>query len=108
MRLNAMPEFPAKFLAQCTGGEWTTAPTAALTGFAVDTRQLQAGQVFVALKTEKRDGHDFLADAVANGAGAALVARADHAIALPQLVVRDPLAAFQAIAREHRRAFRGP
>jgi len=37
-----------------------------------------------------------------------LVAVPNTALALPQLVVRDPLVAFQAIAREHRRAFRGP
>lgn len=64
--------------------------------------------MFVALRTEKRDGHDFLAAAAAAGAGGALVARANAAIALPQLVVADPLVAFQAIAREHRRAFPGP
>jgi len=83
-------------------------PTAPLTGFTMDTRQLRAGQVFVALKTEKRDGHDFLAAARSAGASAALVEKANPALALPQLVVADPLAAFQVIAREHRRAFRGP
>jgi UDP-N-acetylmuramyl pentapeptide synthase len=35
------------------------------------------------------------------------VSRAVADVALPQLVVADPLAAFQAIARGHRRAFRG-
>ena len=63
--------------------------------------------MFIALKTEKRDGHDFLADAQTAGAGAALVAVANPKIALPQLVVRDPLRAFHAIARENRRAFHG-
>ncbi len=74
----------------------------------MDTRQIRAGQVFVALKTDKRDGHDFLAVAQTAGAGAALVAKADPSLAFPQLVVADPLTAFQAIAREHRRTFRGP
>lgn len=74
----------------------------------MDTRQLRTGQVFVALKTGKRDGHDFLAAAQAAGASAALVAQANPDLALPQLVVADPLVAFQAIAREHRRTFRGP
>ena len=74
----------------------------------MDTRQLRAGQVFVALRTEKRDGHEFLPAAQAAGASAALVATPNPALALPQLVVADPLAAFQAIAREHRRTFRGP
>lgn len=103
-----MPLFLPAQLASWTGGRWTAAPAAALEGFTIDTRQLRRGQIFVAIKTDKRDGHDFLAAAQAAGASAALVAKADAALALPQLVVADPLAAFQAIAREHRRMFRGP
>lgn len=103
-----MPTFAPDTLAQWTGGRWTAPPRSPLTGFAIDTRAVGAGQVFVALKTDQRDGHDFLAAALAAGAGAALVATPDAAVALPQLVVADPLAAFQAIARAHRRAFRGP
>jgi UDP-N-acetylmuramoyl-tripeptide--D-alanyl-D-alanine ligase len=94
-------------LAAWTGGRWTAQPAAPLAGFTMDTRQLRAGQVFVALKTDKRDGHEFLPAAEAAGASAALVAVANPALALPQLVVADPLAAFQAIAREHRRQFHG-
>ncbi len=103
-----MPSFAPGQLATWTGGRWTTEPAAPLTGFTQDTRQLRAGQVFVALKTDKRDGHDFLPAAQAAGATAAIVATANSTLALPQLVVADPLAAFQAIARAHRRAFRGP
>jgi UDP-N-acetylmuramoyl-tripeptide--D-alanyl-D-alanine ligase len=103
-----MPEFSAQLLSAWTGGRWTAQPVAPLSGFAIDTRQLRPGQVFVAIKTEKRDGHDFLAAAQAAGAGAALVARVDASVSLPQLVVKEPLLAFQAIAREHRRNFTGP
>jgi UDP-N-acetylmuramoyl-tripeptide--D-alanyl-D-alanine ligase len=91
-----------------TGGRWTVEPTAPLSGFSFDTRKLHAGEIFVALKTEKRDGHEFLADAQTAGAAAALVATPNKALALPQLVVANPLAAFHAIARAHRTAFRGP
>jgi UDP-N-acetylmuramoyl-tripeptide--D-alanyl-D-alanine ligase len=103
-----MPTFAPDQLARWTGGRWTARPAAPLTGFTMDTRQLRAGQVFVALKTDKRDGHDFLSAAQAAGASAALVATANPALPLPQLVVADPLGAFQAIAREQRRLFRGP
>src|SRR5581483_5456989 len=102
-----MSLFSPAQLALWTGGRWTVPPTAPLTGFAIDSRLLQAGQIFVALKTDRRDGHDFLPAALAAGATAALVARAHPRIALPQLVVGDPLAAFQAIASEHRRLFAG-
>jgi UDP-N-acetylmuramoyl-tripeptide--D-alanyl-D-alanine ligase len=102
-----MPEFSPAQLARWTDGRWTAEPKAPLTAFHFDTRQVRSGAVFVAVKTEKRDGHAFLTDALAAGAVAALVAVPDAAVALPQLVVADPVAAFQAIAREHRRAFRG-
>ncbi len=102
-----MPEFPAQLLAEWTGGRWTAQPVSPLLGFCVDSRQIKAGQIFVALRTDKRDGHDFIASAAAAGAGAAIVSAPNPAALLPQLVVADPLAAFQAIAREHRRAFRG-
>jgi UDP-N-acetylmuramoyl-tripeptide--D-alanyl-D-alanine ligase len=103
-----MPSFSPASLAAWTGGCWSAQPALPLGGFTQDTRQLREGQVFVALKTEKRDGHDYLAAAAAAGASAALVNRVNPDIALPQLVVTDTLTAFQTIAREHRRAFRGP
>src|SRR3954468_22676754 len=98
-----MSEFSAQHLAQWTGGRWTSKPAARLTGFTTDTRQLGTGQVFVAIRTEQRDGHDFLSLAEAGGASAAIVSAENSALKLPQLVVDDPLRAFQAIAREHRR-----
>ncbi len=103
-----MPVFQPDHLASWTSGKWTSLPASALVGFTTDTRQLRNGHVFVALKTDKRDGHDFLPAAQAAGASAALVSRADPALVLPQLVVADPLVAFQSIAREHRRTFRRP
>jgi UDP-N-acetylmuramoyl-tripeptide--D-alanyl-D-alanine ligase len=102
-----MPTFDPKTLEAWTGGCWTAAPSGPLTGFCADSRRIAPGQVFVALATGRRDGHDFIAGARQAGAAAAIVARAEPAAGLAQLVVADPLAALQAIAREHRRAFRG-
>jgi UDP-N-acetylmuramoyl-tripeptide--D-alanyl-D-alanine ligase len=103
-----MPTFAAEKLATWTGGTWSPFPGTAITGFNQDTRTLGAGQVFVALKTDKRDGHDFVREARTRGAAAALVVRAAADTPLPQLVVADPLTALQRIAREHRREFHGP
>ncbi|MEL6297830.1 MAG: UDP-N-acetylmuramoyl-tripeptide--D-alanyl-D-alanine ligase [Pseudomonadota bacterium] len=50
--------------------------SAAITGFSIDTRTLEPGDVFVAI-TDQRDGHDFVSNAFAAGAAAALV-RADY------------------------------
>lgn len=94
-------------MAAWTGGRWTRLPGGAVVGFTQDTRSLAAGQVFVALRTDKRDGHDFLGAAQQRGATAALVNREDQAATLPQLVVGDTLEALQRIAREHRREFHG-
>ena len=69
-----MPVFAPDTLAQWTGGRWTAPPLSPLTGFAIDTRAVRPGQIFVALKTEQRDGHDFLAAAAAAGASAAQLA----------------------------------
>ena len=107
-RRSGMTDFPPSLLATWTGGRWTAQPVSLLAGFTIDTRQLRSGQIFVALKTGKRDGHDFLAAAEAAGASAAIVRVPSDGLKLPQLVVADPLIAFQTIAREHRRRFTGP
>lgn len=103
-----MPSFTPDFLARVSEGVWSRIPAEPLTGFGNDTRQIQPGQVFVALRTEKRDGHHYLKEAQAAGASAALVSTIDDTVALPQLQVADTLTAFQTIAREHRRRFTGP
>lgn len=97
-----MPVFPPDRLAAWTNGRWSTSPAQLVLGFTVDSRKLAPGQMFVALRTDKRDGHDYLAAAAEAGASAALVQRADDSLDLPQLVVADPLAAFQTLARLHR------
>ena len=83
-----------------------------LAGVSTDTRQLCAGDVFVAIDGDRFDGHRFVADAFAGGAVAALVRydRVDDLTAGdgPCLVVDDPLRAMARIARDHRRSFTGP
>jgi UDP-N-acetylmuramoyl-tripeptide--D-alanyl-D-alanine ligase len=64
--------------------------------------------MFVALKTDKRDGRAFVEAARCAGASAALVASPVAGIPLAQLVVGSPLAALQVIAHRIRRAFHGP
>jgi UDP-N-acetylmuramoyl-tripeptide--D-alanyl-D-alanine ligase len=80
---------------------------ASFTRVSTDTRRLNAGDLFVALRGENFDAHDFLADA-AHKACALVVEKLDPAIALPQLVVRDTLLALGQIAVLNRAAFSGP
>ena len=101
-----MPTFSTADLAAWSGGRWTVAPCAVVTGFGTDTRALCAGDVFVAVRTERRDGHDFLGAARSQGAACALVER-QVADDLPQLVVDDSLAALRRVAARWRTNFPG-
>ena len=102
-----MPVFQPESLARWAGGRWSGPPARPIRGFSADTRQMKPGDLFVALATERRDGHEFLEEALAGGASAALVS-APRPVALAQLAVNDTLAAFHRIARAHRRQFPGP
>ncbi|TCP43139.1 UDP-N-acetylmuramoyl-tripeptide--D-alanyl-D-alanine ligase [Rhodovulum marinum] len=87
--------------AAATGGRATCDWQA--TGVSIDTRSLAPGDLFVAL-TDQRDGHDFVADALARGAAAALVSRVPEGVAgdAPLLIVPDVLAALGALGRAGR------
>lgn len=74
-----------------------------LRGVATDTRAMERGALFVALRGERFDGHDFVAEAFRGGAAAALVSREVSAPG-PQLVVPDTLEALGALAASHRRS----
>jgi len=87
--------------ARATGGTATTQWAA--NGVSIDTRSIQPGDLFVALK-DVRDGHDFVADALARGAAAALVSRRPDGVAsdAPLLIVNDVLEALEALGRAGR------
>ncbi|MBA3910092.1 MAG: UDP-N-acetylmuramoyl-tripeptide--D-alanyl-D-alanine ligase [Rhodobacter sp.] len=67
-------------------------------GVSIDTRTLQPGDLFVALK-DVRDGHDFVAAALEKGAAAALVSRIPEGVSdtAPLLLVPDVLRALEAL-----------
>ncbi len=73
-----------------------------------DTRTLRAGDLFVALRGERFDAHDFLAQARAAGAIAALAERGLAEAGLPGLQVDDSRAALGALAAGWRRRFELP
>ena len=80
-------------------------------GIQTDTRNLKPGEVFVALRGEKFDGHEFASVAIKQGAIAAIVDRrfqADIAPKLPLLQVEDTLQAYQKIASWWREQFKIP
>ena len=72
-----------------------------------DTRAIAPGDLFVALKGERFDAHDFLADAVAKGAAAVVVHDAARGgeLGVPVYAVTDTLVALGRLARYWRRAW---
>jgi UDP-N-acetylmuramoyl-L-alanyl-D-glutamate--2,6-diaminopimelate ligase len=69
-----------------------------ITGVREDSRQVRAGDLFVARAGTKADGARFIADAQARGAVAAVVAARMPGLLLPQIVVNDPGAAASGLA----------
>jgi UDP-N-acetylmuramoyl-tripeptide--D-alanyl-D-alanine ligase len=80
----------------------------ALTRVHSDTRSLRPGDLFVALRGERFDANDFLAQAKANGAAAALAERGLAAAGLPGLEVADSGAALMQLAGAWRSRFMLP
>ncbi len=93
---------------------WTSAEAVAATGgqtqsewsvdgVSIDTRTIEKGDLFVALK-DVRDGHDFVAQALEAGASAALVSRVPDGVSedAPLLIVDDVLNGLEALGRAAR------
>lgn len=78
-----------------------------VSGITTDTRKIGKGDVFVALKGERFDGHDYLRDAVRDGASAVVVSRAPKlsSLGVPVYEVRDTLVALGALAHYWRGAW---
>lgn len=82
-------------------------PDAEFTAVSTDSRGLQHGELFVALRGERFDGHDFLAD-VAERACGLVVDTPDRSLRVPQWVVPDTVVALGRIALCNRERFNGP
>ncbi len=104
-----MPLFKIDDLKLWTGGEWfgLADKKPEIRAFSVDSRNMPPSAAFVALKA-KRDGHDFIEDAVKNGAKAVIAERQVENCPVPVLVVKDTLKALQTVAKFHRLRFDSP
>jgi UDP-N-acetylmuramoyl-tripeptide--D-alanyl-D-alanine ligase len=79
---------------------------AVYTSVSTDTRTLKPGDLFVALVSEKADGHDFAARAVAAGAAGIVASREVVGTAsVPIIHVTDTVEAYGLLARHHRDGF---
>src|SRR5580698_5678090 len=74
----------------------------AVNGLSIDTRTLKAGDLFVALQGDNRDGHDFVAAAFAAKASAALVSQPPDGASGPLLTVAHTQRGLEDLARAAR------
>lgn len=100
------PQFTAASLARHTNGRLVGADVL-FDAVSTDTRTLQPGMLFVALKGPNFDGHEYVKMAAERGAVAALVEK-ELPVALPQVVVPDALAALSQFAHAWRMQFTYP
>ena len=108
--MSALTLTAASF-AQASGGQVVQGdPQTRIEGVSIDSRSVQAGQFFVALRGDRFDGHDFVQAALAKGAIGALIEtergeRVGFEERQPGVLVRvaDTTRALQAIARDVRR-----
>ncbi len=89
-------------IAGVVGGKFTPREAAAAvpTGCSIDTRTLEAGDLFFALEGERSDGHRYVGRALASGASGAVVASRVEGLdaSFAQIVVDSPLAALGRLA----------
>ncbi len=72
-----------------------------------DSRAEVSNALFVALKGDRFDGHDFASVAVSNGATAVMVEKQIDGLMVPHIVVPDTLVALQTLGAWRRRQFTG-
>jgi UDP-N-acetylmuramoyl-tripeptide--D-alanyl-D-alanine ligase len=92
--------------AQAIGGN-VIGNDVAFTAVSTDSRNISRGDLFVALRGERFDGHDYVADCVQHGAAAALVSQPVGGD-VPQLVVKDTRLALGELAAYWRSKFSMP
>lgn len=92
------------FITQSTAGELTGPPAAEVASVCTDTRDIRPGCLFIALKGERFDGHDFAAKAARAGAAAILAHKPVEADA-PVILVKDTGRALLALAAAYRARF---
>lgn len=94
--MTGTPLWSSEELREATGG--SIPEGIAVTGLSIDTRSLQPGDLFIALR-DQRDGHDFVAAALDSGAAAAMVDRLPPEVPeqAPLLRVADTLAGLAAL-----------
>ena len=98
----------AATVASAAGGELIAGdPASLVSGFSIDSRTLASGDLFLAIRGERFDGHAFVGAAVERGASGIIISDPPAAAGLPAgtgvILVEDTVTALQSLARHIRR-----
>jgi UDP-N-acetylmuramoyl-tripeptide--D-alanyl-D-alanine ligase len=103
--MNQTPLWTCDALLAAVKGRVQGKPAAAITGISIDSRTIGKGEAFFAIKGDRVDGHDYVANAAAAGAGVSVVSEArlgEMPKDAPLIVVPDVLEALRMLARAAR------
>lgn len=96
-------------VAEITGGHlMQNGASVEFQGISTDSRTLQPGDLFIPLRGDNYDGHDYLTQAIQNGAAACLSEEMIGGLLVPVVKVADTLKALGDLAAAMRRQFSGP
>ncbi len=106
------PFLNTKDIKAATGGMVFNDSSKPFTGVSIDSRTIIDGELFIALKGETHDGHDFVSDALKNGSGAIIEKQRFERDKMfldskPLIVVEDTLKALHNLASYIRSRFHG-
>ncbi|MGE5677411.1 MAG: UDP-N-acetylmuramoyl-tripeptide--D-alanyl-D-alanine ligase [Pseudomonadota bacterium] len=79
-----------------------------VSGASIDSRSIKAGDMFIALRGENFDGHDFIDKAIEHGAVLVITEKDLNGCGVPYILVEDSLKALQEAARHYRSKFHIP
>ena len=96
-----MVSFSLKEVLEATGGRLLQGGEIRFEGVSTDSRKIRGGELFFALRGERRDGHDFVPEAIRKGASGAVIHKETPGVPLgrPLILVRDTLFALGELAR---------
>jgi len=103
--MDVKPTFEPADLARWSEGEWRLPPTSSITGFSIDTRTIEEGNLFIAVHGEHSDGHQYIHDALVNGAAAVMVENRAclNGMDVSALIVPNTRTALIELARHYRK-----
>lgn len=91
-------------IARITNGELFYSSSQIIKNLSLDSREIEEGTLFIAIKGERFDGHDYIGDAFADGAACILAERIPYKVKGNVILVDRSLDALGALARHHREA----